>query len=368
MWRAISRREYKQEKFVKRSLALLVSFLVLITLAATLGIAQANTPHGTTDITSTPTATATETETATTTATSTTTSTQTATATPTLTSTATTDPCQTRPAAPTLVRPANGAVFNRTQITLRWNPVACADKYRFVVHAGSKKGPIADAGKTKNTHKTTQPLGRGSWYYWNVRACITGQGCTQSTTRRFRLPAPPTPIPTTPAPTGQPTTPPNGTPVPGTPPGNLVNYYSPDRGGTGVYLNNDNSSLFRYECGKDQTLWGHYPIGSTVYNIALWYYPNENISYSRLDFNAAQVVEQHTLQANSDGYVSYNVDTTNWTPNHHYHLIFEGQSSGVLWCGHFDVQQLNSPEPLEPVPHTAADVERIYRAAGLETP
>lgn len=343
---------------MKRSLALLASFLVLITLATTLGIAQANTPHETTDITtSTPTATATETDTETTTATTTTTATQTETTTPTVTSTATTDPCQTRPAAPTLVRPADGAIFNRTQITLRWNPVACAAKYRFVVRAGSRNGPIADAGKTKRLRKTTQSLGRGSWYYWSVKACITGHGCAQSVTRRFRLPAPPTPIPTTPAPTGQPTAPANGTPVPGVPPGNLLNTNAcgtPPYPCRGVYLSNDSSARWYFNCS-----WKWVPYGGTVFTTSLWFYPNEGVSLTVVDFNKGLPTETHHYTANSSGYLEVSLDTSGWVQDH-YHLLFDGDKSGVEYCGHFDLA-LTVASPVEHPAHTQAEWDEFYR-------
>jgi hypothetical protein len=293
--------------------------------------------------------------------------------TPTLTETATTtatatlanDPCAEPPPAPELTSPDTGVTIDKTTITLRWNPIECANKYRILVRRGSKDGPPVVRGKTKKRRFIAGPLSRGYWYYWNIKACRAGLGCERSETWRFRIPTGPTPVP---QPTGQPTTPPqNGTPVPGNPPSNLVNYYTPDRGGTGVYLSDEPTYLYRFECSKDSGLWGHYLSGSTMYHIALWYYANEKISYTRLLFDLSEVVETGTLYANSQGYVEYNVNTASWTPDYHYHLIFTGQSSGVTYCGHYDVQSGAEPSH-PPVSHTEADVERVYRAAGLEPP
>jgi len=339
---------------VKRSIALLATFLLLFIVTATLGIAQANSntllaPETTTTPSTTPTAT----------------ETPTTTATPTLTLTPTPDPCAVEPPAPILLAPADKAVINKTQVTLQWSKVDCATKYRFTVRRGSKNGPSVFYGKTKKVRLTTPTLTRGYWYYWLIKACRPGYGCTRSAIWSFRIPPPPTAVP---SPTGQATAPPNGTPVPGNPPSNLVNYYDANRGGTGVYLNNDPSALYRYECTKDQNLWGQYKIGQTVYNIALWYYPNEKITHKRLDFNTTQIVETKTLTANGEGYVDYSVNTAAWTPDHHYHLIFEGQSSDVTYCGHFDIQSAASASELQALPHTDADVEKVYHAAGLSAP
>jgi hypothetical protein len=135
--------------------------------------------------------------------------------------------------------------------------------------------------------------------------------------------------------------------------------------GASDYLNTDPNQLYRFDCGRDYWLNGVI-VGQAVYNIALWYYPNERITYQRVNFNLGQVVETRTLVANNQGYVSFTADTTGWVPDH-YHLLFTGQSSNVLWCGHFDVVSAPGQE-LPPVPHSAADVERVYRAAGIETP
>lgn len=342
---------------MKRPLALLAAFLLMFVVSATLGIAQANqplAPETSTTPSSTPTVTETLTETTT----------------PTVTATVTTNPCGVKPAPPPLKAPEDNATIYKTNVKLRWESVPCANKYRILVRQSSKTGTPVQRGKTNKLSVTTSSLSRGYTYFWNIKACAPDVGCTRSQTWRFKIPAPPTAVP---PPTGQATsTPPpsgSGTPVPGTPPGNLVNYYTTDRGGTGVYLYDSPEHLYRYECGKDQNLWPHFIVPVTVYNIALWYYPNEKITMQRLDFNAGQVVETKTLTANGSGYVEYNTNASTWTQNHHYHLIFTGQSSKVSWCGHFDIQSGSASQAeLEALPHTHADVEKVYRAAGLPDP
>lgn len=334
---------------MKRPIALLAAFLLMLVVGATLSIAQANAPLAP-ETTTTPSLTPTITETP--------------------SETPTTTPCNTRPDAPALVDPADGSTITRTSVKLRWDPVPCAFKYRILVRRGSKTGTPVQRGATKDTKTTTSSLSRGYTYFWNIKACTAGQGCTRSKTWTFRIPAPPTSVP---PPTGQATsTPPpsgSGTPVPGNPPGNLVNYYTDNRGGAGVYLYDSPEHLYRFECGKDSNLWPHFIVPTTVYNIALWYYPNEKVTMQRLDFNAATIVETKTLTANSSGYVDYTTDTSTWTQNHHYHLIFTGQSSKTVWCGHFDIQSGSvSAAELEALPHSHTDVEKVYRAAGLPEP
>ena len=343
---------------MKQALALLATFLFFVIAATTIGIAQAhprNAPQLTTTLTpsNTPTPSFTPTET----------TTASATPTETATATATTNPCEGHPAAPNLVKPKNKTTTNNTQLILKWTRVECATNYRILIRKGSNNGDPVMRGSTKKIKVTTVNLARGLTYYWNIKACIKAL-CTRSKTWTFTISAPPTP-------TRRPTTPGggNGTPVPGNPPGNLVNYYSPDRGGVGVYLYNAPNTLFRFECARDANLWRQFGAGATMYNIALWYYPNESISYERLDFNIPQVVENKTLYANSEGYVEYAADTSSWTPNHHYHLIFTGSSSGVQYCGHFDIQSAGAPiEPLAPNAHDPREIERLYRAAGVTIP
>jgi hypothetical protein len=49
-------------------------------------------------------------------------------------------------------------------------------------------------------------------------------------------------------------------------------------------------------------------------------------------------------------------------------LIFTGKSSGVVYCGHFDVTHFNRSEILPPDSHSPQEIERVYRKAGLTPP
>lgn len=333
---------------MKKPLALLAAFVLLFVVGATLGIAQAN-PQTAPETTTTPSTTPTVTET------------------PTLTAT---PPCSSEPVGPQLTSPTDGATVNKTTVKLHWEAVPCAYKYRILVRRGSNSGIPVTRGKTGKLVFKTDQLSRGYTYFWNIKSCVADQGCTRSDTWKFKIPAPPTSVP---PPTGQATsTPPpggSGTPVPGVPPSNLVNYYTEDRGGTGVYLYDSPQYLYRFECGKDSDKWVPFGVGATVYNVALWYYANEQVKMERLDFNAGQTVETKNLAANGSGYVSYDTNTGSWTPDHHYHLIFTGKSSGTVWCGHFDIQSgAVAAEILQALPHSRDDVIRVYRAAGLPDP
>jgi hypothetical protein len=73
-----------------------------------------------------------------------------------------------------------------------------------------------------------------------------------------------------------------------------------------------------------------------MYVTSLWFTPNEQVSYQRLDFNLGVVVETATYQSNGAGYLELFFDTSGWKPDH-YHLIFKGKSSQVEYCGHFDL-------------------------------
>lgn len=338
-----------------RPLTLFAAFSFFMIVTMTIGIAQANSPLGP-QTTTTPSNTPTFTVTSTPTQTSTPTFTPTETSTPTFTPT---DPCYGQPAPPRLLRPRNKRTFSTTQITLRWERVECATNYRILVRIDSPSGDPVFRRSVKKLEKTVT-LTRGHKYYWNIKACHLKR-CNRSGTRWFKIDAP---IPPTPRPTSPGSTPvPHGTPVPGTPPRNIAVYK-----GVGAYLNTDPDALFRFECGLDSNRWIQLGIGSTVYNIALWYYPNEGITYQRMDFNLAQIVETGSLAANGSGYVELAVDTSSWTPNHHYHLIFTGKNSQVSYCGHFDVTQFGGTEPLPPDSHSPYELERVYRQAGVQIP
>jgi hypothetical protein len=330
---------------VKRIPILLAAFLFMFIVAATLGIAQA-TANAQLALETTTTPSATDTPSATPTETST------STPTPTFTLTPTTDPCPPPPEAPHLRAPDNKKTVNTVQLTLRWTSVPCATKYRILVRRGSEQGDPVQRGSTKKTKVTTVSLQRGFTYYWNIKSCIINR-CTRSKTWTFTIAAPPTP-------TRRPTNPPShGTPVPGDPPGNLRNYQ-----GSSVYLYTDPSQLWYFDCGFK---WR--PMGQgSLYTISLWFYPNERVRYDILNFNLAQVVGNGEGIANGAGYLDLTFDTSSWTPDH-YHLIFYGQSSDVVYCGHFDLVGADRTSiDLPPDSHSPSELKRIYDAAGITIP
>jgi len=278
----------------------------------------------------------------------------------TATATLTGDPCYLTPPKPKIIAPKAGTVTNSTSMTFRWTKVECNKRYRVIVKRGGINGPtVWTAGKKKN-RLTASNLARGYTYYWRVRACTTQDLCAWSKYTWFKInsanPSPtktPTPVP------GQPT----ATPVPsGNPPPQIANYSGP-----AAYLNDNPNQLWRFDCKLDEKKWVGYLVGSTIHNIALWYTPNEKIKYERVLLDHGQLVETKTLKANSSGYISLAVNTSSWTPDFHYHLIFTGMSSGVKHCGHFDLRSANALGELD-LDHSPEAVERAYIQAGVDLP
>lgn len=322
------------------ALALAITLIALFVLFAAFGQATAGptieaAPEASSTITATPTQTATPTPTLT----------------PTMTPTPTPDPCATQPPAAPLLKPANNAKLKETRVTLRWGKTNCTKRYRVIVRRDKPKGPLADRHSSKKKTKyVTKPLLAGHAYYWLVKTC-NEHGCQESAIRVFKILAPPTP---TPNPTGPATPPPSGTPVPGAPPPQIAVYK-----GEGVYLNTDPNALYRFDCGKDG--YQQFQIGKPIYTIALWFYPNERVTFRRQDFNLGQIVETATLAANGEGYVHLTLETGGWTPAHHYHLLFKGQSSGVEYCGHLDEVNVNAPQDLQlHAPHGEQERQEFY--------
>lgn len=333
---------------MKRAPILLAAFLLMFVVAATLGITQSTAnaqlaPQATTTPSSTSTPTATPSETAT------------STPTQTSTATATTDPCPPPPEATHLVAPKNKTTLDKVQVKLRWSIVPCATKYRFIIRRGAKDGELVQRGTTKNHKVVTKALPRGVTYFWSVKSCILKR-CSLSKSWSFSIKAPPTPTrgPTDPNPP-----PPHGTPVPGNPPGNLRNYQ-----GSSVYLFDNPNELWYFDCGFK---WR--PMGQgSLYTISLWFYPNERIAYDILNLNTETVVGNGSAVANDVGYLDKTFDTSTWIPDH-YHLIFYGQSSGVVYCGHFDLIGAGVTHiDLPPDSHSPSELKRIYDAAGIKFP
>ena len=284
------------------------------------------------------------------------------TATGTITTTPTAD-CTVAPAAPVLNKPVDKGTVKRPVVKLKWNSVACATRYRFVVRQGSKKGPRVMHGGTGKLEKKSSSLPRGYTYFWNIKAC-NSSGCTPSDIWSFKIAAATSPTPQPTSPGGGTPPPPNSTVVPGNPPSQIAVYKGP-----GGYLNTVANELYLFDCSNQDYWLEGVREGQAVYNIDLWFAQNETISYRAFNFETGQTVESKTLQANSAGYVSYTANTSGWATPYHYHLEFKGKSSGTAHCGHFDlVSNTASASAKEHVAHTDADVERAYRAAGLEPP
>lgn len=332
---------------MKRLFAFLAAFVIVAAAGATLNIAQANT-NSAPALTTTPSSTATPTETS---------------EGPTATATETQDPCTPPPLAPELLAPQHQAVLqNKTRIKLRWSKVDCANKYRILVRRDSRTGEPVARGHTGKT-KAFVNLEPGHSYFWNIKACIDNQ-CTRSTTRKFTLPAPPTPTPTVtptrgPTRAGTPSGPnPGGTPVPGNPPGQLNDYRGPS-----VYLSDDGSRVYYADCSGG---WVNYRKGSGIATVTLWFYPNEAVSYIIKDFNLDKNIQTGTLQANSQGFLTATFDTSSWVTDH-YHFIFDGKTSKVNYCGHFQLFSDGGIAPQEHGPHTPEEMERIRRTEEIES-
>lgn len=87
-------------------------------------------------------------------------------------------PCAGKPAAPTLLKPANNAQVGKMRVLLDWSDVVCATKYKVVVKQGSKTGPKVDHKTVTLSKYKTIPLAVGE-YFWRVTAC-NAIGCTKS--------------------------------------------------------------------------------------------------------------------------------------------------------------------------------------------
>ena len=302
---------------MKRFVALLTAFLILVVTALTIGTAQAHPPQLTTD-TDTPTPTLTATATTTTTST------------PTVTST--TDPCSPKPPAAALHAPNDDSTVNQTQVKLTWSKIPCATKYKVNVHRDSAQW---FERLLQQDHETTHHhLGAQSWslVLLECENVSCGLWLHQIRDASFPLALSSTPVPQPTTPGGTPV--PNGTPVPGVAPGGLLNTGAcgtPPYPCRGVYLSSDSGARWYFNCS-----WKWVPYGGTVFTTSLWFYPNEGVSLRVQDFNKAQITQTAHFTANSNGYLEVSLDTSAWVQDH-YHLLFNGDKSGVEYCGHFDL-------------------------------
>lgn len=94
--------------------------------------------------------------------------------------------CVTKPAKPTLTKPANNAVTSKTRVKLKWNAANCADTYTvFVKDAATGQVVDKQEGLTALRYKT-DALTRGKTYKWYVKAVNT-MGSTKSRKRTFQV-------------------------------------------------------------------------------------------------------------------------------------------------------------------------------------
>lgn len=95
--------------------------------------------------------------------------------------------CSAKPAKPTLTSPSDGVTLPKTQVTLKWQNVACETKYKVQVrNEGTNEvefsaNPGADVVKVKTTALT-----KGATFKWFVKAC-NSFGCTKSVAREFSI-------------------------------------------------------------------------------------------------------------------------------------------------------------------------------------
>lgn len=94
--------------------------------------------------------------------------------------------CNTKPAAPQLVKPANTAQVTTVKVKLDWNDVSCATKYKVRVKQDTAQGKTVFK-KTVTTSKVkTTPLEKTQTYLWMVKAC-NASGCAKSATFAFSI-------------------------------------------------------------------------------------------------------------------------------------------------------------------------------------
>ena len=79
--------------------------------------------------------------------------------------------CQTKPTAPVLLKPSNGATTALRRVTLTWKAVPCVQGYTVVVRRKSTTGTIVQTVTlTQAISVLTVTLARGYTYYWRVTA------------------------------------------------------------------------------------------------------------------------------------------------------------------------------------------------------
>jgi hypothetical protein len=85
-----------------------------------------------------------------------------------------------KPAAPSLVSPADGSTTNNAAPTLHWSGVQYANEYRWEVAADAAFAGLARSGFELGTSTTLDPPLSPGLYYWRVRVEAWGDRCDAS--------------------------------------------------------------------------------------------------------------------------------------------------------------------------------------------
>lgn len=95
--------------------------------------------------------------------------------------------CQSKPAAPALLKPANRISTSHRHINLDWSTVPCVQGYNVVIRRGSPTGIVVQSiTGLQASALVTINLRRGHTYYWRVTA-VGDRGSTTSAWRRFHV-------------------------------------------------------------------------------------------------------------------------------------------------------------------------------------
>lgn len=100
--------------------------------------------------------------------------------------TPTPNPCNSKPAAPTLNTPGNGTKVKQTHVALDWDGVSCGLQYKVMVRQNSKTGPKMDKKTLQTTEYITKELPKSHTYFWSIKAC-NANGCTISAWQSFKV-------------------------------------------------------------------------------------------------------------------------------------------------------------------------------------
>jgi hypothetical protein len=92
-----------------------------------------------------------------------------------------------KPAKPTLVKPADNAPVGKVVVKLKWNAADCAAKYIVIVKNKATGKTAAKFTGTALKFKTNPPLTRGVTYEWFAKGCNPPRGCNKSAKWEFTV-------------------------------------------------------------------------------------------------------------------------------------------------------------------------------------